>query len=199
MDRVVSACGFTGFVWTEGRFVWKKYVVSKVSGFVWTGPKSGSKNRCSHKFSSIHLNHWSLNRLLPPAQIYAPCYRFIFNGPEEIFKRLLPEWVRFTLRGQRKTQKSCKVDPKISMKILLHYPPAVWHFNPNHLEMLLSAHVRTSEADISRLEQKAAKCSGMWEMDRWINCASISCCRILVLFLCVVFSLLPPWWVPGNK
>ena len=38
----VSACGFTGFVWTEGRlnlYILKKGAVSKISGFEWTRPE----------------------------------------------------------------------------------------------------------------------------------------------------------------
>ena len=37
----VTVCGFTGFVWTEGRLnlYKKKGAVSKISGFEWTGPE----------------------------------------------------------------------------------------------------------------------------------------------------------------
>ena len=38
--RCSFVSGFTGYVWTEGLFEWKKNVVSKISGFVWMGTKS---------------------------------------------------------------------------------------------------------------------------------------------------------------
>lgn len=154
---------------------------------------SVSEKHCSHKLCGNPLNHWSFNRLLPPVQIYIPVTASFLTDTEEVFKRLLPQWAKFTQRGQRKTQNHVKFSWKFQWKYCstthLHFLSsketgqqkrkkweewereikvngAVWFFNPRDPEMLLSVHPRTSKADISHLEQNAMKCSGIWQIDR---------------------------------
>ena len=61
--------------------------------------------------------------------------------------------------SKRKKNEARKAKKKGGEKAKVEVKTAVSLLNPKTVEILLSAHARTSQADILHLDQKAAKCS----------------------------------------